>query len=148
MTESKNQDINVASKRHPCWGRGNAFQSVFSAPAGSVPSLHHSCKINMPSPVKEGIMITVLPNNSVSGNQTLTSQETKEATAIIDFISEGFESIGIGIGHADLQVIKYPGRGYPQFCSKLLNAELSADLIYLDMDSFAYPKMEQGYICV
>lgn len=93
----------------------------------------------MPSPVKEGIMITVLPNNSVSGNQTLTSQETKEATAIIDFISEGFESIGIGIGHADLQVIKYPGRGYPQFCSKLLNAELSADLIYLDMDSFAYP---------
>lgn len=82
-------------------------------------------------------MIKILPN-SILDNQPLTSQELEAAIAIIDFISKCFERIGIGIGPADLQVIKHPNRGYPQFCPQSLNSKLPCDLIFLSMDSFAF----------
>lgn len=82
-------------------------------------------------------MIKILPN-SIPDNQPLTSQELEAAIAIIHFISKCFERIGIGIGPEDLQVIKHPNRGYPQFCPQSLNSKLPCDLIFLSMDSFAF----------
>ena len=77
-------------------------------------------------------------STSVPYNQPLTNQETEAAVAVIDFTNECFESLGLGIGPADLQVIKHPDRGYPQFCPQSRNSELPCDQIYLDMDSLEF----------
>ena len=45
---------------------------------------------------KEGFMIKIL-STSVPDNQPLTSQETKTAVSIFDFINKCFESLGLGI---------------------------------------------------
>lgn len=70
-------------------------------------------------------------STSVPYNQPLTNQEAEAAVAVIDFTNECFESLGLGIGPADLQVIKHPNRGYPQFCPQSRNSELPCDQIYL-----------------
>lgn len=82
-------------------------------------------------------MIIILQNN-VSNGERLTKQEIEAATAIIKFISKYFENIGLGIGAADLHIIKDSNRGYPQFCPQSLNPEISCDRIYLSMDSFDF----------
>lgn len=87
--------------------------------------------------VKEGFMIKIL-STSVPYNQPLTNQETEAAVAIIDYINKCFEKLGLGIGSADLQVIKHPDRGHPQFCPQSRNSELPCDQIYLDMDSLEF----------
>ena len=73
---------------------------------------------------------------SIPDNPPLTSQETEAAIAIFDFIGTGFESIDLAVGPAEMQVIKHPNRGFPQFCPQSLNPELPCDCIYLSMDSF------------
>lgn len=82
-------------------------------------------------------MITILPN-SIPDNHPLTNQEIEAADSIFDFINKCFESLGLGIGPAELQVIKHPNRGYPQFCSQSLNPVLPCDWIFLSIDSFTY----------
>lgn len=86
---------------------------------------------------KEGFMIKIL-STSVPDNQPLTSQETKTAVSIFDFINKCFESLGLGIGPAELRVIKHPNRGCPQFCPLSRNPEFPCDTIYLSMDSFKF----------
>lgn len=82
-------------------------------------------------------MIKIL-STSVPDNQPLTSQETKAAVSIFDFINKCFESLGLGIGPAELRVIKHPNRGCPQFCPLSLNPEFPCDTIYLSMDSLKF----------
>ena len=82
-------------------------------------------------------MIKIL-STSVPDNQPLTSQETKTAVSIFDFINKCFESLGLGIGPAELRVIKHPNRGCPQFCPLSRNPEFPCDTIYLSMDSFKF----------
>lgn len=82
-------------------------------------------------------MIKIL-STSVPDNQPLTNRETEAAHSIIDFINKCFISLGLGVGSADLQVVKHPKRGYPQFCPQSLNSKLPCDLIFLSMDSFTF----------
>lgn len=82
-------------------------------------------------------MIKIL-SISVPDNQPLTTQETEAAIAIFDFINTCFGSIGLGIGSTDLQVIKHPTLGYPQFCPQSRNSNLPCDQIYLYMDSLTF----------
>lgn len=84
---------------------------------------------------KECIMITILPN-SIPDNRPLTSQETEAANAIFDFINKCFERIGIGIGPADLQVVKHQSLGVPMFCPRLQNPDYPCDIIYICIDLF------------
>ena len=71
-------------------------------------------------------MIKIL-STSVPDNQPLTNRETEAAHSIIDFINKCFISLGLGVGSADLQVVKHPNRGYPQFCPQSLNSKLPCD---------------------
>lgn len=86
---------------------------------------------------KEGFMIKIL-STSVPDNQPLTSQEIAAADSVFDFINKCFESLGLGIGPAELRVIKHPNRGCPQFCPLSRNPEFPCDTIYLSMDSLKF----------
>ena len=81
-------------------------------------------------------MITI--QKSTPDNQSLSLQEIEATDIIVDFINKCFESLGLGIGLADLQVIKDPNHGCPQFCPKSLNPELPCDQIYLYVDSLTF----------
>jgi hypothetical protein len=83
-------------------------------------------------------MVIKILLNSFPDKQPLTSQELEAAIAIISFIVRYYAGIGIDIGPADLQVIKHPNRGYPQFCPQSLNSKFPCDSIFLSMDSFTF----------
>lgn len=80
-------------------------------------------------------MITIVPV-STPDKKLLNKEEIEAAVAIIEVINRWFQNIGLGIGSADLQVIKWPSLGYPLFSPHSLNPGFPCDQIYISMDQY------------
>lgn len=80
-------------------------------------------------------MITIVPV-STPDKKLLNKEEIEAAVAIIGVINQWFGDVSLGIGAANLEVIKFPNLGNALFSPKSLNPGFPCDRIYISMDKF------------
>ena len=82
-------------------------------------------------------MITIVPV-STPDKKLLNKEEIEAAVAIIGVINQWFGDVSLGIGAANLEVIKFPNLGNALFSPKSLNPGFPCDRIYISMDKFTH----------